>query len=152
MIALRYRMAVPSIEHESKGRCRVKYHSLSAIYPNVSRHPLALAFWWNRTMRIVDDAGRRVIPGPGPVLPCGVSERWQVVMPGQRCQRLEPLSCTQPAGQAAMCGWSYKLAPGTYGITLVFEAPPAHGFSQSESNEYAFRGRVESQQLVVELT
>jgi hypothetical protein len=33
----------------------------------------------------------------------------------------------------------------------VFEAPPAHGFSQSESNDHAFRGRVESNQLTIEL-
>lgn len=145
-------MAVLAIELVSKGRCRVKDLALSAIYKNTSRQPLALAFWWNRSMRIVDSQGRTVTPGPGPVLPCGVAERWQIVMPGHQVQRLEPLSCTQPAGKAATIGWSYNLTPGTYGITLVFEAPPAHGFSQSESNDYAFSGRVESRELVVELT
>ena len=145
-------MAVLAIELVSKGRCRVKDLALSAIYTNTSRQPLGLAFWWNRAMRIVDSEGRVVAPGPGPVLPCGVAERWQILMPGHRYQRSEPLSCTQPAGQVAAIGWSYKLSPGTYGITLVFEAPAAHGFSQSESNEYAFSGRVESRELVVELT
>jgi hypothetical protein len=145
-------MTALAIELVSKGRCRVKDLALSAIYTNTSRQPLALAFWWNRTMRVVDAAGRVIAPGPGPVLPCGVAEHWQVLMPGHRHQRSEPLSCTQPAGQAASIGWAYKLAPGTYGITLVFEAPPAHGFSQSEASAYAFRGRVESRELVIELT
>ena len=145
-------MAVLAIELVARGPCRVKDLALSAIYTNTSRQPLALAFWWNRSMRIVDAQGQTVTPGPGPVLPCGVSERWQILMPGHKYQRTEPLSCTQPAGNKAAIGWSYKLTPGTYGITLVFEAPPAHGFSQSESSEYAFSGRVESRELVVELT
>ena len=135
----------------SRPRCRVKDLALSAIYTNISRAPLALTFWWNRSMRIVDGSGQLVTPGPGPVLPCGVAEGWQIVMPGRSTQRPEPLSCTQPAGQSAAIGWSYALSPGTYRITLVFEAPPAHGFSQSESNDHAFRGRVESQELTVEL-
>ena len=136
----------------SKPRCRAKDLALSAIYSNTSRAPLALAFWWNRSMRIVDASGQTVAPGPGAVLPCGVVESWQIVMPGRSLQRSEPLSCTQPAGQAARVGWSYVLGPGSYGITLVFEAPPAHGFSQSESNDHAFRGRVESNELTIELT
>lgn len=146
------RMAVLAIELVARGPCRVKDLALSAIYTNTSPQPLALAFWWNRSMRIVDSAGNVVTPGPGPVLPCGVAERWQVLMPGHKYQRSEPLSCTQPAGQTATIGWSYNLTPGEWGITLVLESPPAHGFSQSESNEYAFAGRVESRQLVVKLT
>ena len=145
-------MAVLAIELVCKGRPRVKDLALSAIYTNTSRQPLALAFWWNRSMRIVDSQGALVTPGPGPVLPCGVAERWQVLMPGHKYQRSEPLSCTQPAGNAAAIGWAYKLTPGTYSITIVFEAPPAHGFSQSETNEHAFSGRVESRELAVELT
>lgn len=145
-------MAVLAIQLAARGRCRVKDLVLSAIYQNTSRQPLALAFWWNRRLRIVDADGRIVTPGPGPVQPCGIAERWHILMPGQRYQRPEPLTCTQPAGQAATIGWSYSLSPGTYGFTLLFEAPPAHGFSQSESNEYAFRGRVESPELVIELT
>ena len=135
----------------TKPRSRAKDLALSAIYSNTGRTPIALAFWWNRSMRIVDAAGETLVPGPGPVLPCGVAESWQIVMPGRSLQRSEPLSCTQPAGQAARVGWSYMLAPGTYGITLVFEAPPAHGFSQSEPNDHAFRGRVESNQLTIEV-
>jgi hypothetical protein len=145
-------MSVLAIELVSKGPCRVKDLALSAIYTNTSRQPLALAFWWNRSMRVVDSQGRILTPGPGPKLPCGVAERWQILMPGHKYQRSEPLACTQPASQAAPIGWSYNLTPGTYGITLLFEAPPAHGFSQSEPNEYAFSGRVESREVVVELT
>ena len=140
------------IELVGKARCRVKDLTLSAIYANVSRQPLGLAFWWNRSMRVTDANGAIVPAGPGPVLPCGVSERWLVLMPGGRHQRSEPLSCTQPAGKTQTIGWSYNLTPGTWTITLVFEAPPAHGFSQSEDNEYAFAGRVESNPVVVELT
>ena len=136
----------------SKARCRVKDLALSAIYRNTGRAPLALAFWWNRTMRIVDAAGHTLAPGPGPVLPCGVAERWQIVMPGRTLQRSEPTSCTQPAGQSARIGWSYALVAGIYRITLVLEAPPAHGFSQSEPNDHAFQGHVESNELTVELT
>lgn len=145
-------MSALAIELVSRGRCRVKDLALSAIYTNRSRAPLALTFWWNRTMRVLDDQGRLVTPGPGPVLPCGVAEGWQVLMPGRSYQRSEPLQCTQPAGRSESIGWSYKLTPGTWRITLVYEAPPAHGFSQSEDNEYAFRGRVESPEIVVELT
>jgi hypothetical protein len=145
-------MAVLAIELVAKARCRVKDLTMSAIYTNTSPAPLSLAFWWNRSMRIVDSHGQLVPPGPGPVLPCGVAERWLTLMPGQKHQRSEPLVCTQPAGKTATIGWSYALSPGTYGITLVFESPPAHGFSQSESNEYAFSGRVESREVVVELT
>ncbi len=145
-------MSSLAIELVGRSPCSVKDLKLSAIYTNTSRKPLGMAFWWNRSMRIVDANGNVVPPGPGPVLPCGASERWQVLMPHARHQRLEPLSCTQPAGQTKTIGWSYKLTPGTWSITLVFEAPPPHGFSQSESNEYAFVGRVESNTVVVELT
>lgn len=145
------RMSALAIELVASRPRRAKDLALSAIYTNTGRTPLALAFWWNRSMRIVDAAGTLIAPGPGPVLPCGVAEHWQILMPGHRHQRSEPLACTQPAGRAAAIGWSYRLSPGTYGITLVFEAPPAHGFSQSEPNDHAFVGRVESQELVVEL-
>lgn len=145
-------MAVLAIQLVAKGPCRVKDLALSAIYVNTSPKPLALAFWWNRSMRILDSEGQIVAPGPGPVRPCGVAEPWQILMPGHKCQRQEPLSCTQPAGQAAAIGWSYDLSPGTYRITLLFAAPPAHGFSQSEANEYAFTGRVKSNQIEVTLT
>ena len=89
---------------------------------------------------------------PGPVLPCGIAETWLTLMPGRQHQRTEPLACTQPAGKTATIGWSYKLTPGSWGITLVYEAPAAHAFSQSEQNDYAFQGRVESREIVVELT
>jgi hypothetical protein len=144
-------MPVLAIELVSNGRRSAKELALSAIYTNTSPRPLALAFQWNRSMRIVDAQGVVVPPGPGPVLRGGGVEHWQIVMPGHRCQRPEPLSCPQPAGVAGPIGWSYKLSRGVYGITLVFEAPPAHGFSQSETSEYAFVGRVESRQLLVEL-
>lgn len=145
------RMASLAIELVSKASSSIKDFTLSAIYTNTTNQPLALAFWWNRSMRIIDGNGQIVVPGPGTVLPCGVSERWQIVMPGHKVQRAEPLSCTQPAGRPPNIGWAYKLAPGRYRITLVFEAPAAHGFSQSEPNDHAFRGRVESREVAVEL-
>jgi len=144
-------MSALAIELVYKGPCRAKDLSLSAIYTNTSRQPLALAFWWNRQMRVLDANDTLVTPGPGPVLPCGVAETWHMLMPGRSHHRTEPIQCTQPAGRTESIGWSYKLTRGVWRITLVFEAPPTHGFSQSESNEYAFRGRVESQELVVEL-
>lgn len=130
----------------------MKDFALSAIYRNTGTVPLALTFWWNRSMRIVDAQGRVVNPGPGPVLPCGAGESWLTLMPGEQHERAEPLACTQPAGQSAAIGWSYRLRPGSYGITLVFEAPPAHGFTQSDANAAAFSGRVTSPELRVVLT
>lgn len=145
-------MPALAIDLVPPARSSAKDFALSAIYTNTGTAPLALTFWWNRSLRIVDRDGRLVSPGPGPVLPCGVVESWRIVMPGGRLQRAEPLACTQPAGQSATIGWSYALSPGMYWITLVLEAPPSHGFSQSEFNQYAFRGRVESSELAVEIT
>jgi hypothetical protein len=102
-------------------------------------------------MRVVDARGAIVAPSPGAVLPCGAMEDWTELAPGAHVEREEPLECTQPAGGPANVGWSYALAPGTYSVTLVFESPMAHGFTQSEPNPRAFRGRVESNaaQIVV---
>src|SRR5580700_7032930 len=103
---------------------------LKSVFTNKGTSPLALTFWWNRSMRVVDAQGNVVAPGPGSVLPCGVKEPWLVLEPGGRVERDEPLACTQPAGRVERIGWSYELAPGSYRVTLVFEAPPKHGFSQ----------------------
>ena len=55
---------------------------LRARYTNDGAAPIAMAFWWNRWMRVVDAAGDLVVPGRGPVLPCGVNEELEVIEPG----------------------------------------------------------------------
>lgn len=118
---------------------------LRVRYTNTGDAPLAIAFWWTRTLRVVDGSGRVIAPSPGPVLPCGVAEEWTVLAPGESVERDEPLACTQPAGQSAAIGWSYTdIDAGHYTVTLVMNAPPAHGFSQSTSDARAFVGTVES--------
>lgn len=126
--------------------------AFTGVYTNRGSKPLALTFWWNRNMRVVDAGGRVVAPGPGPVLPCGVGEEWVLLDPGASIERVEPMGCTQPAGRSERIGWSYELAPGTYRVALVFEAPPGHGFSQSSPNEHAFKGRVESNEISFQVT
>jgi len=123
--------------------------ALKGVYTNASARPLALTFWWNRTMRVLDAQGRVVPPGAGPVLPCGVAEEWSVLEPGGKLERDEPLGCTQPAGRSEPIGWSYALAPGTYRVVLVHESPPPHGFTQSSPDARAFRGRVESNEVAL---
>lgn len=118
--------------------------ALSATYHNTGATPLALAFWWQRSMRVHAAGGRELAPGPGPVLPCGVAEDLTILAPGEKHTRVEPLACTQPAGASGRIGWSYALAPGEYQVVLVFTAPPAHGFSQHEPDPREFRGQVES--------
>lgn len=125
--------------------------TLIGRYTNHGPQPLALAFWWNRRLRVRDAAGQLVAPGPGPVLPCGVGEDWTVLAPGETHERPESLACTQPAGRREAIGWSYELAPGRYRVSLLFEAPPAHGFSQSERHPHAFQGRVESPEVTIEV-
>lgn len=98
-------------------------------------------------MRVRDAEGRVVGPGPGPVLPCGVAEELTIVGAGERYERVEPLMCTQPAGRSEAIGWAYGLAPGTYGVTLIHEAPPAHGFKQHGPDAREFVGRAESDEL-----
>lgn len=95
-------------------------------------------------MRVVDSSGAELKPGSGPVLPCGVPEDWTELAPGASFEREEPLACTQPAGRTENIGWSYDLPAGTFRVTLLFEAPPAHGFSQSPPNANAFSGKLES--------
>jgi hypothetical protein len=87
--------------------------------------------------------------GPGPVLPCGVAEDLEVVAPGASFERVESLGCTQPAGRSERIGWSYDLAPGTYRVTLIYEAPPAHGFTQHAPDPSEFRGRLESNEVAL---
>jgi hypothetical protein len=122
---------------------------LKSVYRNAGKEPLALTFWWNRSMRVTDAQGRVVEPGPGPVLPCGVREEWLLLEPGASVERDEPLGCTQPAGRSEKIGWSYELAPGTYRVVLVHEAPPKHGFTQSARDPRAFTGRVESDEVTL---
>jgi hypothetical protein len=121
--------------------------AFNGVYRNAGTRPLALTFWWNRNGRLVDSNGRLIPPGPGPVLPCGIAEEWVELAPGQTFERAEPLACTQPAGRREPIGWSYAPGPGTYRFTLVFEAPPPHGFTQSRGHDRAFRGRVESNEV-----
>jgi hypothetical protein len=106
--------------------------TFTGVYTSRGPRPLALTFWWKRALRVVDAQGRVVAPGPGPVLPCGVAEEWEALEPGAR--------------------WSYDLAPGSYHVTLVFEAPPPHGFTQSRPDPRAFKGRVESNEVTLEVT
>ncbi len=123
---------------------RVVDGQLVSTFINTGAAPLALCFWWNRRLVVHDAQGREVLPGEGAVLPCGVGEDWTLLPPGGRHERNETLACTQPAGRAERIGWAYALDPGTWRVRLVFEAPPKHGFSQSEPHPLAFRGRVES--------
>lgn len=124
---------------------------LRATFRNTGEASLALAFWWNRTMRVTDGSGRVIAPGPGPVLPCGVEEEWTVLAPGAHHQRDEPLACTQPAGVELPIGWSYDLPPGRYTVVLIYEQPAAHGFTQAAPHPAAFAGRVESNPVVIEV-
>lgn len=121
-------------------------HQFISTYTNRGVEPVALTFWWNRRLRVVGAQGV-IEPGKGPVLPCGAGEDWRVLAPGERHDEVQTLACTQPAGRPEPIGWSYALAPGTYRVTLVFEAPPAHGFSQAEPHPHAFTGRVESNEV-----
>jgi hypothetical protein len=125
---------------------------LRARHTNDGVAPIALSFWWNREMRVLDSNDRVVVPAPGAVLPCGMAETLEVVEPGAAFERDEPFGCTQPGGRSENIGWSYKLAPGTYTIALVFESPPAHGFEQHEPDPREFRGRVESNPVTVTIT
>lgn len=120
---------------------------LVSTYVNQGTTPLALTFWWNRRLRVVDARGQVVSPGDGPVLPCGVGESWRQLEPGERHVEPQTLGCTQPAGRPEPIGWSYELMPGTYRVTLLFESPPAHGFSQADAHPHAFVGRVESNEV-----
>jgi hypothetical protein len=128
---------------------RARGAELSSTFTNDGDAPVALAFWWNRTLRVVDAAGQLVAPGPGPVLPCGVAEDLEVVAPGASFERAESLGCTQPAGRSERIGWSYDLAPGTYRVTLIYEAPPSHGFTQHAPDPREFRGRLESNEVTL---
>lgn len=118
--------------------------TLTGVYRNTGAEPLALAFWWQRSMVVRDAAGQEVAPGPGSVLPCGAAEDLTIVGPGESHERSEPLACTQPAGRSERIGWSYALAPGVYTVALIFAAPAAHGFSQHAPDPREFRGRVVS--------
>lgn len=122
---------------------------LTAVYRNTGTAPLALAFWWQRTMVVRDAAGQVVAPGPGSVLPCGAAEDLTILGPGEQYERTEPLACTQPAGRSERIGWSYALAPGEYSVVLTLEAPPAHGFSQHAPDPREFRGRAVSNEVRV---
>ena len=126
--------------------------ALRARYTNDRAAPIALSFWWNRAMRITDANGVLVVPSPGSVLPCGMAETLEILVPGASFERDEPLGCTQPGGRSENIGWSYKLAPGRYTIMLVFESPPAHGFVQHAPDPREFRGRVESNAVTVTIT
>lgn len=128
---------------------RARGAELSSTFTNDGPAPIALAFWWNRSMRVIDASGKVVVAGAGPVLPCGVAEELEVLAPGATFDRPEPLACTQPAGRAEPIGWSYELAPGTYRVTLIYEAPPSHGFTQHAPDPHAFRGRLESNEVTL---
>ena len=121
--------------------------TLRARAINDGAAPLALTFWWTRTMRVRDRDGVVVAPGPGPVLPCGAAEEWTVLAPGEVVERDETLTCTQPAGAAATIGWRYALPVGTWRVTLIHRSPPAHGFTQAPPHPQAFVGTVESNEV-----
>lgn len=131
---------------------RVEGERLISAWTNDGSAPVALAFWWNRRLVVADQHGAVVAPGPGPVLPCGVAEEWTVVEPGASFERDESLACTQPAGRTEAIGWSYDLATGTWKVSLVWESPPAHGFSQSEPHPHAWRGKLQSNTVDLHVT
>lgn len=123
-----------------------------ATFHNSGAAPVALTFWWNRRLVVRDVNGHLVKPGPGPVLPCGAAEDWTVIEPGASFEREESLACTQPAGRTEAIGWSYDaLAAGAYRVSLIYEAPPAHGFTQSEPDHRAFTGRLESNDVALQV-
>src|SRR4051812_30210093 len=125
---------------------------VAADYINDGGAPIALTFWWNRSMRVVDAAGVVAKPSGGPVLPCGVGEDWQVLAPGETVRPNEPMLCTRPAGRTEAIGWSYEeLAAGSYTVVLVYESPAPHGFTQSRPRPQAFVGRVESSAVIVDI-
>lgn len=125
---------------------------LRVRYTNQGDAPLALAFWWTRTLRVVDDSGRVIAPAAGPERPCGAGEEWTVLAPGESFEREEPLACTQPFGRSEAIGWSYaQLDAGLYTVTLTMRAPPAHGFSQSTPDARAFVGVAESNAAAVKI-
>jgi hypothetical protein len=131
---------------------RLDGERLLSTFHNAGSTPRALTFWWNRRLVVRDVNGHLVKPGPGPVLPCGVAEDWTVLEPGASHEREETLACTQPAGRTEDIGWSYEaLAAGQYRVSLVWEAPPAHGFTQSEADQRAFVGRLESNEVVLQV-
>src|SRR5262245_22624620 len=102
--------------------------ALQGVFENVGTQPLAMTFWWHRSMRITDEKGKTMTPGKGPVLPCGAAEMLTAIAPGQRHERAEPLLCTQCAGVQQPVGWSYQLPTGKYRVVLVYENPPRHGY------------------------
>ena len=76
---------------------------VAADYINDGAVPLALTFWWNRSMRVVDAAGDVVKPGAGPVLPCGVAEDWQLLAVAW-FRRQGTARASQPAPGPGACG------------------------------------------------
>ncbi len=125
---------------------------LKATFINDGATPLALTFWWNRTLEVRDATGALVTPGPGPVAPCGAAEDWTVLPPGGRHERPDGFACTQPAGESERVGWAYTLSPGTYRARFVYQAPPPHGFVQAEPHPQAFVGTVRSDEIVLTVT
>jgi len=119
---------------------------------NRGSRPLGLTLWWTRRLQIRDAAGALVEPGPGPTLPCGVAEEVTILAPGAALERAEAWSCTQPAGAPSGVGWSYQLAPGRYTLSLVYESPPPHGFTQHPPGQEVWRGRAVSNEVELEVT
>lgn len=124
---------------------------LRATYRNEGAEPLGVPLWWTQRLRIADASGAELAPGPGPVLPCGIPERVQVLDPGASLVTDVPFACTQPAGQPLGIGWSYQLEPGRYRVTLIYEFPPRHGFGV-ERRESCWRGRAESNPVELMVT
>lgn len=130
--------------HDDEGR-----PLLTTTFVNEGQAPVALTFWWNRSLEVRDARGTLVQPGPGPVLPCGAGEDWTVIPPGGRHARADGFACTQPAGAPQRIGWGYTLTPGTYRVRFRYQAPPPHGFTQSEPHPQAFVGTLTSDEVVV---
>lgn len=146
MSALRVELSTTG-ELDDQGRPQLR-----TTFINEGAEPVALTFWWNRTLEVRDAAGALVTPGQGPVLPCGAGEDWTVVGPGQRFERPDGFACTQPVGVDKPVGWSYALAPGSYRVRFLYRAPPPHGFTQSEPHPQAFTGALTSNELEVTVT
>jgi hypothetical protein len=125
-----------------------KDSSLTAVFENVGSKSFSLTFWWVGFFRIKDEKGKLVVPGPGPVLPCGVKEGTTKMIPGDIREETQTFGCTQPAGLKIKVGWEYDLKPGKYSVIFIYENPAAHGHAVNDAKD-AWKGRVETDPIQI---